>query len=288
MITIVDPIATYAGSRPNSLAIGDAESGERWNYAALDAAIDRVAAYLVRELGAASGKRVATLARNDVNMVILHFGCIRAGAIFVPFNWRLAAAEIAVLAADAMPVMLFNDADFEATGFACTVHLLADLLDIAGNAPTQPPTDARRDFCAPSTLLYTSGTSGVPKGVMVSEENATWGNLNFILGNDVGTGSVFLCDMPLFHTAGLYAATRVPLCAGGAVWISKGFDAAKTLSRIADPMLGITHYFSSRVCHRRSAKSACANRKVRTRWHQYVRRFRNVGNRLQFRNACGR
>jgi fatty-acyl-CoA synthase len=79
---------------------------------------------------------------------------------------------------------------------------------------------------------------------MISEENATWGNINFILGNDVGTDSIFLCDMPLFHTAGLFAATRVPLCAGGTVWISKGFDAGKTLARIADPLFGITHYFS--------------------------------------------
>lgn len=244
MITIVDPIATYAISRPNSLAIGDAETGTRWNYAELNTAINRVATYLVCQLGAASGDRVATLARNDVNMVILHFACIRAGAIFVPFNWRLAAAEIAVLQGDAAPALVFLDADFDVSAFTCTAHLLSDLLDICADAPATPPSNARRDFGAPSTLLYTSGTSGVPKGVMVSEENATWGNINFILGNDVGTDSTFLCDMPLFHTAGLFAATRVPLCAGGAVWISKGFDAAKTLSRIADPSLAISHYFS--------------------------------------------
>jgi fatty-acyl-CoA synthase len=244
MMTIVDPVATYALSRPDSLAIGDAESGARWNYAALNAAINRVAAYLVAKLGKASGERVATLCRNDVNMVILHFACIRAGAIFVPFNWRLAATEIAVLQTDAKPLLLFRDADFDVSAFTCKAHLLSDMLDIVAGSPALPPIEARRDFGAPSTLLYTSGTSGVPKGVMVSEENATWGNINFILGNDVGTDSTFLCDMPLFHTAGLFAATRVPLCAGGAVWISKGFDAGKTLVRIADPSLAITHYFS--------------------------------------------
>jgi fatty-acyl-CoA synthase len=56
--------------------------------------------------------------------------------------------------------------------------------------------------------------------------------------------SVFLCDMPLFHTAGLYAATRVPIQAGGCVLISRGFDPEQTLRRLADPALKVTHYFS--------------------------------------------
>jgi fatty-acyl-CoA synthase len=245
MSIIVDPIASYAISRPESMAVGDPETNMRWSYAALDVAVNRVAAFLVQELGAASGERVATLARNDVNMLILHFACVRAGAVFVPFNWRLAAAEIAVLRSDASPALFFHDADFAVPGSVdCRTFILADLLVTAADAPDRPPTDARRDFGAVSTLLYTSGTSGLPKGVMVSEENATWGNINFILGNDVGTDSTFLCDMPLFHTAGLFAAARVPLCAGGAVWISKGFDAAKTLAIIADPAYAITHYFS--------------------------------------------
>ncbi len=95
-----------------------------------------------------------------------------------------------------------------------------------------------------ATLLYTSGTSGKPKGVMLSEENIFWGCANFIYGNDVTMRSVFLCDMPLFHTAGLQAAARVPIQAGASVLISKGFDAPTTLARLSDSDLGVTHYFS--------------------------------------------
>jgi fatty-acyl-CoA synthase len=244
MNMIVDPVATYAQSRPNSLAVGDAETGARWSYFALNTAVNRTAAFLVSALGAASGERVATLARNDVNMLILHLACARAGAIFVPFNWRLAAPEIEALAKDAGPALLFHDADFDVSAIAAKAYLLSNLLTVIENADAAPPPEARRGFEEATTLLYTSGTSGTPKGVMVSESNAIWGNINFILGNDVGTDSVFLCDMPLFHTAGLFAAVRVPLSAGGAVWISKGFDVVKTLARIADPALGVTHYFS--------------------------------------------
>ena len=68
---------------------------------------------------------------------------------------------------------------------------------------------ARNGWDDPMTLLYTSGTSGRPKGVIYTEANAFWGPCNFALGSMVSFESVFLCDMPLFHTAGLFAAARV-------------------------------------------------------------------------------
>lgn len=238
-----DPVASYARSNPAGLAVVDLETGRQWSYAALNAAIDRLAAWLVEQLGEASEARVATLARNCAQMPILQLACVRAGCIFVPFNWRLAAAEIAVLADDAQPAIVFHDAEFAAPAAAAKV-LATDAMLSLGAPGDSPPATARRPFNATSTLLYTSGTSGRPKGVMLSEENSFWCCTNFILGNDVTMRSVFLCDMPLFHTAGLFAATRVPIHAGGTVLISRGFDPRMTLARLADPALGVTHYFS--------------------------------------------
>lgn len=240
MLTI-DPVATHAGASPGRTAIVDLEGGRRWTYRELDRAVDRLAAWLVGELGPASEARVATLARNCPEIVILQLAAARAGAIFVPFNWRLAAAEIAGLVEDAAPAIVFADPDFAPP--AARTLPVAGVLDL-GEAGAGPPAEARRAFDAVTTLLYTSGTSGRPKGVMLSDANAFWGCTNFILGNDVSSASVFLCDMPLFHTAGLFAATRVPLLAGAQVLITRGFDPEKTLARLSDPALGVTHYFS--------------------------------------------
>jgi fatty-acyl-CoA synthase len=241
---IVDAVATHGRARRGLVAIVDLASERRWTWEALDAQINRVAHWLVGELGPASGARVATLARNADGMVILQLACVRAGAIFVPFNWRLAEAELRALAVDAAPALLFRDAEF-ALDLAPRCFLLDALATLTADQPaTALPNDARQPWDAPSTLLYTSGTSGRPKGVMISEANAFFGCSNYINGNRVSCDSVFLCDMPLFHTAGLFAATRSPIQAGATVLISKGFDPAVTLGRLADRALAITHYFS--------------------------------------------
>jgi fatty-acyl-CoA synthase len=241
---IADTLAMHARFRPHAPALGDIETRQQWSYAALDAHVDQVAAWLVDQLGPASGARVATLARNCTQMVVLHLACARAGAIFVPYNWRLAAAEIAGLMVDAQPAMVFADAEFVVPEAGAALYDISKLAEITGKAPARPPAAARRDIDAPTTLLYTSGTSGTPKGVMVSEANVFWGNSNFALGNGITAEDVFLCDMPLFHTAGMFAVVRVALFAGAMVWISKGFDAAQSVARIADPKLGVTVYFS--------------------------------------------
>lgn len=242
-MTFCDPIFTHARANPQALAIIDLESNRRWTYAELDQAVDRLAAWIVREFGPQSGRRLATLSKNCAEMVILQHAGVRAGTIFVPFNWRLAAAEIEALAADAEPDIVFHDAEFVPPHAAGRALPIADMLSL-GTAGDRPSAAARRAFGDVATFLYTSGTSGRPKGVMLSEENAFWGCANFIYGNDVTMRSVFLCDMPLFHTAGLYAAARSPIQAGAALLISKGFDPVLTLERMTDPGFGVTHYFS--------------------------------------------
>jgi fatty-acyl-CoA synthase len=240
----IDSVATHARARPDALACVDLESSRRWSYSQLDRQVDQTAVWLIEQVGASSGARIAAVARNSGLLLVLHLAAVRAGAIFVPLNWRLAAPEIQALMDDAGPALLVHDPEFETSGYTGKCVSITMLEQIVGCGADCPPRLAQRSADEPATLLYTSGTSGRPKGVIVTEANAFWGCTNFIHGNAVTIHSVFLCDMPMFHTAGLFAAIRSPLLAGAAVLISRGFDAPRTLARLADPALGITHYFS--------------------------------------------
>ena len=239
-----DYVAFYARTQPDRLAVGDLTSGARWSYRALHAAVDRCAAALRGGRGLKAGERVAVLAKNSADLVILHLACVRAGLIFVPLNWRLAAAELAVLIEDCTPSLLIHD-DAHATvsGQLEVTRLAMDTLmaEAAKETPAAPLPLAGADL--PSVLLYTSGTSGKPKAVIITGEGMFHSANNFAVMGRVTHTSVFLCESPLFHVIGLLAAVRVPLMYGGTVHMSDGFEPARTIARIADPELAVSHYF---------------------------------------------
>jgi fatty-acyl-CoA synthase len=249
---MIDAVAYWGRVRPHKLAIGDFSSGLRLNYLQLDQRIDRCAALLELQLGEPVGERVAVLARNSLDFLAIHFACVRVGAIFVPLNWRLSAPEISILVQDSAPRLLFVEEEFRPVVDALTGghsvqriwplehQPFQALLDGAPEKPSRPR-PPRAD--QPSTLLYTSGTTGRPKGVTYSERNALASNLNFALSTRLDASSIMMCDMPLFHVAGLMAGARAPLLMGATLWLSPRFDPELALQRLSDPELGITHTF---------------------------------------------
>jgi fatty-acyl-CoA synthase len=234
----VDYISLQAGLRPGGLAARDLTSGQAWHYRQFDDDAWRMARAL-RALGVTAGGRVAVLAKNRVSLVLLHLACARLEAIYVPLNWRLSAVELGVLLADAAPALLIGDSHLESAGLD-GVSLDAFEAEAFGGEPLLAQS---YDPTRTSLILYTSGTAGRPKGVMLSEANLWATGVNFSVLARVGPGCAVLCDAPMFHVIGLVGNIRPTFMVGGTILVSDGFTPARTLARLADPALAVTHYF---------------------------------------------
>jgi fatty-acyl-CoA synthase len=237
MAVLLDDVAVQARLQPHRLAAVDLASGRRWSYAELDRDIAACATVLV-DRGLTVGDRLATFARNHVLLLILHAACARTGIIYVPLNWRLSDEEIDAILADCEPSLLIHD-DGNARG---VVDMALGNLDRAIDV-AQPMASVAHDGHRPSLILYSSGTTGVPKGALQSERNLAESAINTSMLTQVGRESRVLTDSPMFHVIGLVTNARAYWMRGGAVLVSDGFDAGRTLARMSDPSLGVTHYF---------------------------------------------
>jgi fatty-acyl-CoA synthase len=242
---VPDYVRLHAAGQPHRRACVELATGRAWTYAELDADIARCVA-VMRTRGVGCGDRIAVLSRNSVWLLILQQALMRMGAIFVPLNWRLAPAEIDLLIADCDPRLLVADEACTQLAEECagapatlTLHELVDAIESAEPDRCESPVDPD----APSIILYTSGTSGQPKGVIITERNAFFTGSNFGVLGRVTNRSTFLCDSPNFHVIGLLTSFRPGLIQGATMLVSSGFDPATTFARLADPALGITHYF---------------------------------------------
>ncbi|NNU37804.1 AMP-binding protein [Rhizobium sophorae] len=249
-----DPILYRAGVAPDRRALFEIATGRQLTYAELDARIARCTGFLTGVLGARrDGARVAMLARNAVDSIVLAFACQRAGAIYVPLNWRLSAAELRPILADCAPALLVHDEEFSAD-----VARLADAdpemaVISTSNGPaglaarieaSLPAGPVSADADGACVLLYTSGTTGQPKGVVITRRNAFFAAVNFSFVGEIGPETVALCDLPFFHTIGLIAVARTTLMLGGTLVVSDRFTPARTLAALADRQRAITHYFA--------------------------------------------
>ena len=243
-----DAVARQARLRPQRLMAAEIATGRRMTYGGFEIELRRAEA-LLRSLTSTPGGRVALLARNSIHHLTLFYACPRAGLAFQPMNWRLSGPELQVLLEDAEPDLLIYEAEFEP---ALAGLRLPRTLRIApgGDAFAQALADSppvaepgRIDPLAPGMLLYTSGTTGRPKGVIVTAKTAFHAAMDYMFVGELTAGHVLLCDVPLFHVVGLLAIMHGGLLAGATVHIADRFTPGDTLRRLADPALGVTHYF---------------------------------------------
>jgi fatty-acyl-CoA synthase len=222
-----DILARRAELIPDSVAIEEVQGGRRLTYAELDGRAGRAAA-LLRARGVEAGDRVAILCRNRIGFFELLFACAKIGAILVPFNWRMADAELDGLVRHCTPKLIVHGAEDEraALRLPAPARLALDgdyekLMAEADPAPSRPLWPAESIWY----LLYTSGTTGEPKAVVHTFRMALANYVNIGSAIDLRTTDTNLNFLPLFHTAGINLHSLPTLFHGGRVLVLPGFEA---------------------------------------------------------------
>ncbi len=254
-IRAYDWIDHHRDQRPNKEAVRDLGSDRSFTYAELDERVDAMAAYF-GSIGVGRGDRVGVLAQNGVEYFDVQFACARTGAICVLLNWRLTVTELEYIINDSSPMLLVHDASFAESATELQKRCSIDaLLAIDGGTPDSAYEQVIDRFRGEAvervllthadviTIMYTSGTTGLPKGAMITHGMNFWNAVNLGFPVGVGLDVVHLNILPLFHTGGLNCYSNPVLHAGGTVVIMKAFDPGETLKAIGDPAQGITHFF---------------------------------------------
>jgi fatty-acyl-CoA synthase len=228
---------------PEKEAVVDGD--RRLTYRALDERVNRLSNALTA-LGLAYGDRCGILAYNCAEYVEVIFAAAKLGLILVPLNWRLSPAELAFHLNDSASCLLFFDASFAETVNAlkpqCPISQFVVIgpKGIDGAKPYEallgqqadpvPQTEAAVDLDTPHILMYTAGTTGRPKGAILSQGASFYNALNLLLDMNFTPSDRNLSVLPMFHIGGIGLFTLPILYAGGAVVIQRTFDPAVTLN----------------------------------------------------------
>lgn len=238
-----DLLSKRAQLTPHREALLEIETGQRYTYAQLNTRANQFA-NLMLELGVCKGDRVSILAQNSLIYMDMFYGVGKIGAIFAPLNWRLTLKELAYIVNDLQPKILLVGPEYTAlaeelrtlttieTYFALPDTALADAVPYAERhrraATAEPPRPAL-DPDDPYCILYTSGTTGNPKGAMIPHRQILWNCINTVISWGLTEHDVSPVFTPLFHAGGLFAFLTPILYVGGRILLARGFSPEESL-----------------------------------------------------------
>jgi fatty-acyl-CoA synthase len=250
-------IGDYLGRRevysPDGLAIVDAGKDPelRFTYRQWNQRVNRLANWLQDEAGIGYRDRVAILARDGIEHLDLIYACGKLGAIHTALNWRLHWRELVGIIEDTTPTVLLYSDDFKEVvaqveaEIRSTPHAIRHCLHLEGDgipgsldfestiaaAPDTPVTYEALDKEDIACLIFTGGTTGLPKGAMISHRQICWNVLNTVI-HDLTHNDIYLCVFPLFHAGGLFAYMSSQVVFGNTSVLTRQFNPQQVLELI--------------------------------------------------------
>lgn len=215
---------------PDRIAIVDQVSDRRFTYADLDARATALAARLGNVFSIGAGDRVACLAENRMEWIDLYFACGKLGAVLVPLNFRLPAEAVLELLQDCRPRLLVYGETF--ADHAARAEQ-AQVIEAAAPINEPLPEQAEPGFAITphvaaesevAMILYTSGTTGRPKGAMITWRQIHWNALNTVIGLALTQDDAAFLNTPLYHTGGWHVLFTPLMLLGGRLILQRGFD----------------------------------------------------------------
>lgn len=249
-----DWIEYHAATNPNKRAMVDLASNRTFSYAEMNERVARVAGML-KDKDIQPGDRVAFLCLNSTDVMELVFGCWRIGAICLALNFRLTPPELAFILNDSEASMVLFDTPFaavaEATKPLCKVETWTLTDGLGGDSPYEQDLAAAtpiydfhpQDLEDQCLLMYSSGTTGSPKGVIITHAMLDFCASSAIRLGESDPDGASLNNMPLFHIGGLNVTALPSMWIGGTCVIMRLFDPGATIEAVSNPDLNITVMF---------------------------------------------
>jgi fatty-acyl-CoA synthase len=245
------------------------EDGREFDNKSFDRRVNRMAQALGK-LGLAKGDRVAVLMINSSEFLEIFFACSKTGVIMVPLNFRLAPPELIYIIRDSSPRALIYSPDFapkvaaiKEAGLSITRYLRhgsgklsedQELSDFISLLPEDEPIPAAEvSINDPLFIMYTSGTTGDPKGAMLSHGNILFGAIHSLVGYGMDKNFKSLVVAPLFHMGALAASATPVIYAGGSLVLKTFYNASEVIKLIAKEK--INYMFAVPVMFQMMARS---------------------------------
>jgi fatty-acyl-CoA synthase len=267
-VNIGEWISKRARLHPERLFLKE-EDGREFSNGEFDRRVNRMA-HALSELGIVKGERIAALMLNSSEFLELFFACGKTGAIMVPVNFRLAVPELIYILRDCAPRVLIYSSDFtekiraiKTAGLPISRYfrhggdnlpedpLITDFTTLLPVSEPVPVSELMLDD--PLFIMYTSGTTGDPKGAMLSHGNILFGAIHSLVGYGVNKTYKSLVVAPLFHIGALAASATPVIYAGGSLILKSFYNASEVIKLIVEEK--INYMFAVPVMFQMMTKS---------------------------------